>query len=110
MTRRRTSRRGGAERGLRLLWTKLIRSFDIYDRPTARRIRSLNDSIFDVGRSAGHEDGEGKRWGRAAGKPRLYFAVASSPDHRRFPAISIFPSSFEISLNFLPHGFEGIEQ
>lgn len=26
----------------------------------------------------------------------------------RFPAISIFPLSFEISLNFLPRGFKGI--
>lgn len=98
-----TARRGAESPSL--MWTKLIRSFDIYDRPTARRIRSLNDSIFDEG------------GGSAAGVRRTLTGRTTrgsiSPRRRRrrpiarFPAISIFPPSFEISLNFLPPWIRG---
>jgi hypothetical protein len=86
-----------------LLWTKLIRSFDdVYGRPTARRIRSLDDSILDEG-GAPRRNGTTREHGGVRGlKPREEASI-SLRRHRPIaltPAISIFPPSFEISLNF----------
>jgi len=87
-----SARRAAAGRaGIRfsLLWTKLIRSFDdVYGRPSARRIRSLDDSILDEGGAPKRNATTREHGSRVRGlKPEgrgFYFAPASSPD-RSYP-------------------------
>lgn len=75
-----------------------------FDRKIHKKFRTTNLQKNVIIKERVREE---RRDARGTGDRRVLsrFSIARLP---RFPAISIFPLSFEISLNFLPRGFKGI--